>query len=832
LRKKSNKLRLLVLMMFLISVCINSFPVVSFADNVTVNRCTVEIGSTAYDAIINPLQKTMTVYFEAAKAAESQLKTAVVNLDASEICTSGSVYDIYDLTSPVEFTFKNGEAYTLRAVKSTLGTFYDAEGAVIDESGTPSANGDNALWRMPAKAGGTTEIAVENGNSFIRNNKSSEGTYSVMTCYKTDVTSGEFSISFNLRVNELTATPDNEFASIEISTTDHILLSKRDMPDGKFCFGHRSAEGTGQRIITGESFDTGKWHKVQYVFRKLAEPTEEDIKALSYTNYICELYVNDELIDEFCHGISTEWRIQRVGRFTNHNSYPMFSLKPYSKSISVIDIDNVCQLMSLGTEEYMSESLVAYVDPEVKILSAEFYDADGLKTSYISEGEFYAGLSLTSDINSKITVALASFDLDDNSFREVVYENFNVIKGENQITTAGLYSDGSVYFRLFVWNLRLKPIKPDVLFTTREQCGMIYAAIANLGGRSYSAEVNPETMVIAFDLPVSDASLLENADLSFEASGSVTPVFSGNTFNISAPVAFSVLGKSGESTVYSVIGEASQLARSYDVTGATVYSSEEAQKAWGGSYRAGTPKWISTEKGGGAWFIETDGSDSGTVSIKKENNNDYIFIEKNTDSGNFVLWSGDNKKTGIITKLRTSFKFRVEDFTEDYGQFAGFISGSGDEIVLTGADEQGGLFTLAYRPRGQELKQFESAPVLEGNRWYNLTYVFRRLNSYSVDEEGLYTGFCTEVYLDGEYVGTTQTSSNLPPEYVGYITMKDFSDSVYSQLSLQLHSGATAKIGVDDISVTFVHSEEEIPQTKCGAGQKAFLASYYASVGN
>jgi len=131
------------------------------------------------------------------------------------------------------------------------------------------------------------------------------------------------------------------------------------MENGKFCFGHRTTEGKDQKILSDKGFDVGKWYNVNYTFKRLSEPTDDEISAKSYSGYICALYVDGELVDEFCHGIFTDWKITRTGRFTSHASYSQLGLRPYSKALVTIDIDNLTQYMCLGTEELKPEP-----DPE------------------------------------------------------------------------------------------------------------------------------------------------------------------------------------------------------------------------------------------------------------------------------------------------------------------------------------------------------------------------------------------------------------------------------------------------------------------------------------
>lgn len=126
------------------------------------------------------------------------------------------------------------------------------------------------------------------------------------------------------------------------------------------------------------------------------------------------------------------------------------------------------------------------------------------------------------------------------------------------------------------------------------------------------------------------------------------------------------------------------------------------------------------------------------------------------------------------------------------------------------------------------MQPFEYSTVLESDKWYELDFIFVRNSLTSINDNGYYNGYVVYVYLNGEYLGKTNGISVYPPDYTGYITMNNFSDSTYSVFRLCLLEGSTSEFSIDDICVTVTQGAYNPDSSKCASGQRLFLASYYA----
>lgn len=461
-----------------------------------------------------------------------------------------------------------------------------------------------------------------------------------------------------------------------------------------------------------------------------------------------------------------------------------------------------------------------------------FCDENGDEFAAVTGGSYNAYLTVNTEKATDLITVLVAYDKDSGFITDIAFKRTSLSLGVNSVITDTVMASAGALLRLYIWSGDLRPCcQPAEPSFVGEDARLEYVDV-EIDGTVYRADINHDWHTVSVDLPNSNDADLSSVSVIMDVKGGSVSGIGNGTVDLTNPITFKLSGTNGKSTKYTLSAEKSVSSRYYDAHKATIISDSAAQSMWGGAYRGGAPAWTSTESGrsSGAWFIETDDAGAGSVSVASESGNDYLVVSKTEASGIYTLWSGDNKKLGLINKITTTLRFRVDSFVENYGQFAGFISGCTDELVLTGAGQDEGYFNLAYRQRGQNFKYFANNPVLQTGKWYKLKFIFRRTDTYSVNSSGIYSGYGVELYLDDEYIGTTRGMSNLPPQYVGYITMKDFSDSTYSQISIQLHSGAEVVMSLDDISVTYILSDEEtVPLSKCGSEQKEFLASYYAS---
>ncbi len=464
----------------------------------------------------------------------------------------------------------------------------------------------------------------------------------------------------------------------------------------------------------------------------------------------------------------------------------------------------------------------------VKCHEAYVQDETGVRITYTSNGKYRGAAQITASGDCKVVFALAVFEAETHELKDISYEIKEVTEGNGFLYTSYLPCDESRYMRLFIWKETLEPICADYIFSPKDQFGSIASASLTANGKSYKGFVNPDDKTVMFDVGNLSEEYLSDAKLLFETDDSVFPDTKENAFDLTQKLQFIITGSNGEPMVYTVEAFNSEIRRMYDCEGAKIYTSDQAASLWGGEYRSGAPSWISTETAGsGAWFIEPDGSHSGGVTVETGGTNDYLCLNKTSPDNDFVLWSGDNKVTGTVSKIHASFKFKVDSFTpSDFG-FASFNSGAADEIVLTG-HQDGGYF-VAYKNTDGKATIFEHSPLLSAGTWHSIDYIFERHQDTGTTEDGYYSGYGVYVYLDGKYIGRCPGVSVFPADYTGYLTMNSFSDSTYSVLRLCLTEGTLSQICVDDVLVTAAIGDAYADSSKCAADQRVFLASYWAS---
>jgi len=466
-------------------------------------------------------------------------------------------------------------------------------------------------------------------------------------------------------------------------------------------------------------------------------------------------------------------------------------------------------------------------DEAVKCNTVFVQDSVGNNVIYTSSGTYRGVAQITAQKNSKVFLALAVFEADTHDLKDITYETKEVTAGDTSLYTEYLTCDETHYLRFFIWQENLEPICQDYIFSPKNQFGTIDLATLTVNGKTYNGFVNPDEKTVMFDVVGLSSEKLSEAKLSFNTNDTVFPDTKENTFDISQELPFAVYGSNGEPVIYTVSAFNSEIRRIYDCQGAKIYTSDEAASLWGGACRAGAPGWVKGETaGGGAWFIEPGGSESGAITIKTEGTNDYLCVNKTTPDNDFILWSGDNKVTPIINKIHASVSFMAEKPEKSDSAFASFDVGATDKIYLTASDK--GNYSIGYKDADGNVKALAYSPSLEYGKWYKLDFIFVRNLDISTTSHGKYNGYGVYAYLNGEYIGKTQGISSYPAQYTGYITMNGFSDSTYSVFRLSLLDGSITEFSIDDICVTATYGKDSTESSKCAFDQRLFLASYYA----
>lgn len=460
-----------------------------------------------------------------------------------------------------------------------------------------------------------------------------------------------------------------------------------------------------------------------------------------------------------------------------------------------------------------------------------FFTGDGTAAEQPVRGSYYAEADLRATVGGTVRMILASYRKDTQEILCTAVAERAVEAGQNTVQSAVVEMEENAFLRLFVWDGQQRPLSADAVFPD-ESGAQILSGAVKVNGTAYTVDVNPLRNTISVDLPAEAAGdALKNAEVFLKADGMVEPAADGAPRDLTQPVMYTVTG-GGKRRTYTLTAEPAATARSYGAEGAHILSQQEAEESWGGAYRAGAPSWSPTETGGGTWFIEELGRESACVTLPEADGQQYIQITKNAKDRNFTLWSGDNKETGEIVKLVTDVRFRVDGVDTDYGAFMSVASGGADQIVLTTEGRTDGGFYLACRPRGGETRVI-SHNALHCGDWHSLRLVFRRYDNYCVNGEGFYNGYAVEIYLDGVFLDETRGYSNLGNLLTGRLKMKDFGNSIFSQITVQMFSGCVGSVSLDDIRIAYVESENPAEKTgglqKCLLKQKSFLEEYWLS---
>lgn len=462
--------------------------------------------------------------------------------------------------------------------------------------------------------------------------------------------------------------------------------------------------------------------------------------------------------------------------------------------------------------------------PSVECTRAYVLDKSGNDVSFTSDGEYRGVAEVTAAKECNVICALAVFEAYTHDLKDVAYEIKKVTEGKNSLYTSYLSCNDTCYVRFFVWQENLGAICPDYLVSPKSQYGSIASATLTAKGKNYKGFINPHNKTIMFDVGSLSEDYLSDVTLFFETDDSVFPDANKYTFDLTKNVKFTVCGSNGEPISYTVEAFNSEIRRMYNCEGAKIITSDGASSMWGGSYRVGAPGWISSEtSGGGAWFVDSDGSKSASISVKTENTNDYLHLSKTMADGSFTLWSGDNKVLPTLNKIHASVKFKADTFSQN--DFASFDVGATDKIHLSAAE---GGYVIACKDTEGYIKPLELSPLLEPGRWYTLDFMFVRSFLTSTNDSGLYNGYGVYVYLNGSYIGKTSGVSLYPADYTGYITMNSFSDSTYSVFRVSLSEGSVSEFSIDDIYVTASYGTDNTDSSKCALDQRVFLASYFA----
>jgi len=287
----------------------------------SIDKAVFTVGGREYKGEINHLRRTVTVDLLLDDAMRSALKDASLTVEVTGELINRNLTESLNLTNR-EYVYTiqapNGSKvdYTVKAELSDIQRNYNFNGAKLLAANHATKarrkapaylNSDKGvgMWYNEGYAfdssGNPIEsetygtIAIVNrtpGNDCLELKKTKQGGSLGIKSVAGDAaahgSTSKFKMSFMFNLENYT--PNNDgLVYVNASGLDHVVLSCKNAPEGKYYIATRSATDTSHTPIEGIELSCGNWYELTYVFRKYPE-TE--------SGYNIEIYLDNKFVCE------------------------------------------------------------------------------------------------------------------------------------------------------------------------------------------------------------------------------------------------------------------------------------------------------------------------------------------------------------------------------------------------------------------------------------------------------------------------------------------------------------------------------------------------------